>query len=146
MRPESRGSIRLKSRNPADAPEIRLNFLTAPSDMIQMKEGIRRTLEMIRQKGWDELRGKEVSPGLDASDDKALEGWIRSNAGTGYHAVGTCAMGTDAMAVTDNVGRVHGVSGLRIIDASLMPRLTTGNTNAPTIMIGEKLAAAVKSA
>lgn len=144
MRPQSRGSIRLKSRNPADAPEIRLNFLTAPSDMVEMKEGIRRTLEMIRQKGWDELRGSEVSPGLDPSDDKALEGWIRANAGTGYHAVGTCAMGSDGMAVTDGSGRVHGVRALRVVDASLMPRLTTGNTNAPTIMIGEKLAEAIR--
>jgi choline dehydrogenase len=144
MRPQSRGSVRLKSADPKAAPEIKLNFLTAPSDMKEMKEGVRKTLEIIKQKSWDELRDKEANPGLDTSDDKALEGWIRANAGTGYHAVSTCRMGTDAMAVTDNQGRVHGIAGLRIADASLMPRLTTGNTNAPTIMIAEKISDYIK--
>jgi choline dehydrogenase len=139
MRPKSRGTVRLKSADPKVAPEIRLNFLTASQDMTEMKQGVRRTLEMIHQKGWDELRGNIVSPDVEPSDDKALEGWIRANAGTGYHAVSTCRMGKDAMAVTNGEGLVHGVAGLRIIDASLMPTLVTGNTNASTIMMAEKL-------
>jgi choline dehydrogenase len=139
MRPKSRGTVRLESADPKAAPEIRLNFLTASEDMTEMKQGVRRTLDIIRQKGWDELRGGIVSPDVEPSDDKALEGWIRANAGTGYHAVSTCRMGKDAMAVTDGDGLVHGIAGLRVIDASLMPTLVTGNTNASTIMIAEKL-------
>ncbi len=144
MRPASRGSVRLKSADPKATPEIRFNYLSAPEDMAQMKEGVRHTLEMIRQRSWDALRGAEVSPGVDVADDGALDSWIRANAGTGYHAVGTCRMGSDALAVTDAEGRVHGIAGLRVVDASLMPRLVTGNTNAPTIMIAEKLADAIR--
>ncbi|WP_336749638.1 choline dehydrogenase [Pantoea vagans] len=140
MRPESRGHVTLKSKDPLDAPVIKLNFLDAIGDLEQLREGIRTTREMIAQKSWSTLRGVEVSPGINIQSDKELEGWIRANAGTGYHAVSTCRMGYDEMAVTDNEGRVHGVQGLRIIDASLMPYLTTGNTNAPTIMMAEKLA------
>ena len=105
-----------------------------------MIDGIRLTRTIIRQKGWDELRGAEVSPGDDVQSDSELEAWIRANAGTGYHAAGTCRMGSDGMAVTDSEGRVHGIAALRVADASLMPRLVTGNTNAVSIMIGEKLA------
>ncbi len=144
MRPESRGSVRLNLANPAAAPEIRFNYLTAPKDIAQMKDGVRRTLEIIRQRSWDKLRDKEVTPGIDINDDKALESWIRANAGTGYHAVSTCRMGIDAMAVTDGEGRVHGMAGLRVADASLMPCLVTGNTNAPTIMIAEKISDAIR--
>lgn len=139
MRPESRGKVSLRSADPKAAPMICFNYLTADEDMRQMKEGIRKTIAIIHQKSWDELRGKEVSPGVDLNNNRALEAWIRANAGTGYHAVSTCRMGKDKLAVTDGDGLVHGVSGLRVIDASLMPRLTTGNTNAPTIMIAEKL-------
>ena len=146
MRPKSRGTVRLKSADPTIAPEIRLNFLTHQDDMTEMKEGVRRTLDMIAQKGWDELRGTKVSPDVDPSDERALEEWIRANAGTGYHAVSTCRMGTDPMAVTDTNGLVHGVSGLRVVDASLMPALVTGNTNASTIMIAEKLSASIMRA
>ena len=146
MRPKNRGTVRLKSADPSMAPEIRLNFLTHQDDMTEMKEGVRRTLDMIAQKGWDELRGTKVSPDVDPSDERALEEWIRANAGTGYHAVSTCRMGTDPMAVTDTNGLVHGVSGLRVVDASLMPALVTGNTNASTIMIAEKLSASIMRA
>ena len=140
MRPESRGSVTLVDRNPRSAPRIQFNFLTQPADLQQMIEGIRLTRTIIRQRGWDALRGVEVSPGDDVQTDSELERWIRANGGTGYHAAGTCAMGTDSMSVTDEEGRVHGVEGLRVADASLMPRLVTGNTNAASIMIGDKLA------
>ncbi len=143
MRPKSRGRISLKSANPKDHPRIQIGFLTEDVDVKEMIEGVRKTREMIRQKSWDSLRGREVTPSADISTDKDLAAWIRKNAGTGYHAVGTCRMGVDEDAVTDGGGLVRGVEGLRIADASLMPALTTGNTNAPTIMIGEKISDAI---
>jgi choline dehydrogenase len=139
MRPASRGTVTLRSANPKDAPVIRFNYLTEPDDMSQLVEGVRKTQEMIRQRAWDELRGNQVSPPDDCEDVKGLERWIRANAGSGYHGVGTCRMGLDEGAVTDDEGRVHGVKGLRVVDASIMPRIVTGNTNAPTIMIAEKI-------
>ncbi|MNB98363.1 Oxygen-dependent choline dehydrogenase [compost metagenome] len=139
MRPESRGSVTLASKDPKAAPIIKLNFLTAPEDIRQLREGIRVTREIIAQRSWDELRGEELSPGKHIQSDAELDAWIRDNAGTGYHAVSTCRMGYDPMAVVDQDGRVHGLEGLRIVDASVFPRLTTGNTNAPTIMLAEKL-------
>ena len=143
MRPESRGRVTLRSVDPKADPKIQLNFLAERADMDQMLEGIAKTREMIRQKSWDYLRGEEITPGADNLSGPTLEQWVRANAGTGYHAVATCRMGTDAMAVTDGSGRVHGMAGLRVIDASLMPKLVTGNTNATTIMIAEKLSDAV---
>ncbi|AOE85898.1 choline dehydrogenase [Pseudomonas sp. TCU-HL1] len=139
MRPESRGSVTLSSRDPKAPPVIRLNFLTAPGDLEQLREGVRKTREIIAQRSWDELRGEEISPGKHIQSDAELDQWIRNNAGTGYHAVSTCRMGYDPMAVTDADGRVHGIENLRVVDASVFPRLTTGNTNAPTIMLAEKL-------
>jgi choline dehydrogenase len=143
MRPKSRGKVSLRSGNPKDHPRIRIGFLTEDADLKEMIEGVRKTREIIRQKSWDSLRGREVTPSADISSDKDLAAWIRQNAGTGYHAVATCRMGVDEDAVTDGAGRVRGVEGLRIADASLMPALTTGNTNAPTIMIGEKISDAI---
>ncbi len=140
MRPKSRGWVKLRSADPKADPRIQLNFLTEQQDMDQMIEGIAKTREMVAQRSWDELRGKEITPGAENRDRKELEPWIRANAGTGYHAVSTCRMGNDVQAVTDGSGRVHGVEGLRVVDASLMPLLVTGNTNASTIMIAEKLA------
>ncbi len=143
MRPKSRGKVSLRSANPKDTPKIEIGFLTQDADLKEMIEGVRKTREIIRQKSWDPLRGREVTPSSEISSDKDLAAWIRQNAGTGYHAVATCRMGVDEDAVTDENGLVRGVSKLRIADASLMPALTTGNTNAPTIMIGEKIADAI---
>lgn len=143
MRPKSRGRVGLKSKDPKSDPKIQLNFLAAPEDMVEMIEGIQKTHEMIKQKSWDHLRGVEITPGSSNLSGAALEAWVRANAGTGYHAVSTCRMGCDELAVTDSNGLVRGVEALRIIDASLMPRIVTGNTNAPTIMMAEKLADAV---
>lgn len=139
MRPQSRGSVTLRSKDPSAAPVIKLNFLDAYEDVRQLREGIKVTREMIAQRSWSALRGVEVSPGIDIQKDAEIEAWIRENAGTGYHAVSTCRMGVDDMAVTDNEGRVRGLGKLRVIDASVMPSLVTGNTNAPTIMLAEKL-------
>ncbi len=139
MRPQSRGSVTLRSADPQATPALRFNFLAEESDLTELVEGLRMTRDIIRQRSWDELRGKEVSPGSSIATDSDLRAWIRGNAGTGYHAVGTCRMGTDPTAVTDEDGRVHGIEALRVVDASLMPRIITGNTNAPTIMLAEKL-------
>ncbi|MGW7771507.1 choline dehydrogenase [Pseudomonas machongensis] len=139
MRPESRGSVTLASKDPKAAPIIRLNFLTAPGDMEQLREGVRKTRAIIAQRSWNELRGEEISPGKNIQSDAELDDWIRNNAGTGYHACSTCRMGVDPMSVVDQDGRVHGIERLRVVDASVFPALTTGNTNAPTIMLAEKL-------
>ena len=94
------------------------------------------------QEAFDQYRGQQLKPGagIDVDDDDSIDQWIRDTGETLYHPVGTCTMGSDPMAVTDEQGRVHKVSGLRVVDASLMPTLIGGNTNAPTIMIAEKIA------
>lgn len=139
MRPQSRGTVGLRSAEPADKPMLRFNYLTESSDLIQMIDGVHRVREIVRQRAWDGLRDRELAPGAAVADDEHIGAWIRLSAGTGYHAVGTCRMGVDSNSVTDGAGRVHGVSGLRVIDASLMPDIVTGNTNAATIMIAEKI-------
>ncbi len=144
MRPASRGSVTLCSADPFAPPAIRFNYLTQDSDVAEMVDGLRLTRDIIRQRSWDELRGEAVSPGSSLTTESELRAWIRGHAGTGYHAVGTCRMGTDPMAVTDEEGRVHGIEALRVVDASLMPHITTGNTNAPTIMLAEKLSDRVR--
>ncbi|VDC19214.1 choline dehydrogenase [Pseudogemmobacter humi] len=143
MHPESQGSIRLKSADPKARPELRFNYLSAGDDLKRLARGIRMTQEMVRQSAWDGIRGAAFSPDADVTDDAGLEAWIRKEANTGYHPVATCRMGSDDMSVTDQQGRVHGIEGLRVIDASLMPNLPTGNTNASTIMLAEKLSDAV---
>jgi choline dehydrogenase len=140
LRPDSRGHVKLRSANPMDDPLIQLNLLTAPTDMAQMLEGISITREIVSERAWDGLRGDEVTPGRESVAGPTLEAWVRANAGTNYHAVATCRMGSDNDAVTDASGHVIGVRSLRVIDASLMPYLVSANTNAATIMIAEKLA------
>ncbi|MFO1173402.1 MAG: choline dehydrogenase [Hyphomicrobiaceae bacterium] len=140
MHPKSRGRIKLKSADPSVHPELKFNYFSDPDDVRTLAIGVQRTKEMVRQRGWDELRNEDISPGPDARDLTQIESWVRANAGSGYHPVATCRMGSDAGAVTDQTGKVHGMEGLRVVDASLMPTLTTGNTNAPTIMMAEKLA------
>ncbi|MEO3427457.1 choline dehydrogenase [Pelagibius sp. CAU 1746] len=144
MRPESTGSVSLRSRDPAAKPVIRFNFLSHQSEVRQLIDGIRRTREVIRQPAWDELRGDETGPGAGAASDSEIEAWIRASGYSGYHASCTCRMGADDLAVTDAEGRVHGMEGLRVADASIFPRIITGNTNAPTIMAAEKIADAIR--
>jgi choline dehydrogenase len=144
MRPKSRGKVLLRSANPKDDPYIQMGFLTDDEDVQEMIEGVRMTQEIIRQKAWDGLRDREITTTGNCSTDKDLTNWIRRNASTGFHASSTCRMGVDDAAVTDSEGRVRGVEGLRVADASIMPALTTGNTNAPTIMIGEKIADSIR--
>jgi len=144
MRPASRGRVKLKTANPTDHPTIRFNYLEAESDRRQMVDGVRRTREMIRQRAWDEFRGKEITPGPDAKTDAEILAWIRSIGSTEFHPSSSCRMGTDERSVTDEQGRVHGVEALRVIDASIMPSNVTANLNAPVIMIAEKLADAIR--
>ncbi|MFJ4068623.1 choline dehydrogenase [Pseudomonas sp. NPDC089996] len=143
LHPKSRGSVTLKSADPTAAPALRFNYLTDPFDIKTLTDGVEMTREMVRLSAWDELRKGGFGNVTEMKTRAELENWVRDNSGSGYHPVGTCKMGFDDMSVTDEDGKVHGLDGLRVIDASLMPTLTTGNTNAPTIMIAEKLSDAV---
>ena len=140
MRPRSKGRLTLKSANPAESPSIVHNYLQHPEDLHDLAAGVRRTLEIIRQKAWDPIRGKALVPELEDIDDNGLNAWLRGTASTQYHPCGTCRMGYDDESVVDESGRVNGVENLRVVDASIIPRLTSGNLNAPTIMVAEKIA------
>lgn len=140
LRPESRGFIALKSLEPGTPPLIQPNYLSAESDRIALREGVKITRRVFAQKPFDAYRGPEMAPGAHVQTDGEIDAWIRANAETIYHPVGTCKMGNDPMAVVDGALRVRGVEGLRVVDASVMPSLVGGNTNAPTIMIAEKAA------
>lgn len=139
-RPRSRGRVTIVSNDPLDRPSIDPCYLSDPDDLRLMPEIIRRSREIAMQPAFDNVRGVEVSPGERnaAADDLIAD--IRACASTSFHPVGSCKMGTDAMAVVDPELRVHGLEGLRIADASVMPTMITGHPNAPTIMIAEKAA------
>jgi choline dehydrogenase len=142
-RPDSRGSVMAKSADPFEHPSIRPGYLTAESDLDVMIAGLREARRIFAQPALAaHSLGETVPTGLVASDGE-LAGFSRSAGGTLYHQVGTCRMGEDPAAVVDSRLRVRGIGALRVIDASIMPTLTTGNTNAPSIMIGEKGAAMI---
>jgi len=145
LRPYSRGEIRLRSSNPLNAPSIRANYLTDPRDMDVMLEGVKLARSLAMTTAFARYRGRELHPGVDAKDDQALRAHIVKFTETLYHPVGTCKMGDDGAAVVDAELRVHGVEGLRVVDASVMPTVPGGNTNAPTIMIAEKAADLIKA-
>lgn len=138
MRPDSRGSITLRSADPRDPPLIRPNHLSAPRDIAVLREGVKRLREVFAQSPFDPYRGRELSPGPDVRTDAQIEAYIRANAESSYHCVGTCRMGADEASVVDGALRVRGVEGLRVIDASVMPVVTSANTAAPTMMIAER--------
>ena len=146
LRSESTGSIHIKSSNPAEPPAIRFNFLSTEHDRTGVLAAIRKGRELMATSPMKEVTGEEIAPGAHLQKDDELLEWVRKNAETTYHPIGTCKMGADPMAVVDPELRVHGIAGLRIADASIMPTLTSGNTNAPTIMIGEKCAEMVLAA
>ncbi len=145
LRPESRGSIHLKSAYPKDAPAIRPNFFHEEIDRRTHVAGLKIARQIITQPAFAGYRESEILPGADCRTDDELLDYARANGSTVYHPVGTCKMGNDPMAVVDDQLRVHGISGLRVADASIMPRLASGNTNAPAIMIAEKAADMVKA-
>jgi choline dehydrogenase len=138
LRPESRGFIALKSTDPTMQPLIQPNYLDVEADRIVMREGVRMTREIFHQKAFDVYRGPELLPGADIQSDEEIDAWIRKTGETIYHPVGTCKMGNDDNAVVDGELKVRGVENLRVVDASVMPTLVGGNTNAPTLMIAEK--------
>jgi len=140
MRSLSRGRVRLKSRNPHDPPLIQFNYMADTSDWRELRAGIRITREIMAQPAMAAYCGEEISPTSDISSDTDLDDFIRARAETAYHPCGTNAMGHHAMAVVDGQGLVHEVEGLRVVDASIMPQIITGNLNAPTIMMAEKIA------
>ena len=148
LRPRSRGRILLNSSNPADKARIEAGYLTdeGGGDLRHMIECVRLARELLAQPAFAPYRGDEIFPGADAKDDKAIETFIRAKAETIYHPVGSCRMGRDEMSVVDPQLRVRGVEGLRVIDASVMPKLIGGNTNAPTIMIAERAADLIRDA
>ena len=139
-KPKSRGWVKLKSSDPEAPPEIVFNYFAEEEDREAFRAGLRWTREIFAQPALDEYRGKEVSPGPDVQTDEQIDQWLAETAETAYHPAGSCRMGTDAMAVVDPECRVHGVRNLRVVDSSIMPTVTNGNLNAPTIMIGEKAA------
>jgi choline dehydrogenase-like flavoprotein len=148
LRPESRGTLRLKSADMRDAPAIDLGFMTAESDMDILVEGVRLVRRIFAQPalasaGGRALRMDDFGPGT--GDENAIRAYIRENADSLFHPVGTCKMGIDKMAVVDPHLRVRGIEGLRVADASIMPTLVGGNTNAPAIMIGEKAADLIRA-
>ena len=140
LRPASRGEVRLRSARPQDPPRIQPRYLSEPGDLEVLLEGMRLSREIIAATPFAPFRGREVFPGEGVNARQELEAILRRKAETIYHPAGTCRMGGDAASVVDAELRVRGVEGLRIADASVMPRLIGGNTNAPTIMIAEKAA------
>jgi choline dehydrogenase len=140
QKPESKGHIRLKSKDPFAAPAIQPNYLSSGADLAACVEGVKLAREIFGSKIFNRFRGKEWWPGEAAKTDDDLAGHIRETAETIYHPVGTLRMGNDAMAVVDDKLRVRGVEGLRVVDASVIPFQITGHTNAPTIAIAEKAA------
>ena len=145
LRPESTGTVRLKTTDPLAPAAISLNYFATENDRRVMREGVRRTREICAQPALAPYTSNEIWPGAEKTSDEAMDAHIQANCETNYHPVGTCRMGTDERAVCDAGGRVRGVRGLRVADASIMPKIVSGNTNAPSIMIGEKIADAVKA-
>ncbi len=140
QRPEARGEITLKSGDPLAHPAIQPNYLQNETDLRTLRDGFKIVREVFRQKAFDPYRGDEFMPGPKVQTDAEIDDYHRATGETLYHPVGTCKMGQDDMAVVDDTLRVRGIDGLRVVDASVMPRLVSGNTNAPTIMIAEKAA------
>lgn len=139
-RPESRGTVKLASADPLDRPIIDFNYFSAEDDLRCAVVGVRWNLKILYGKAFDDIRGQEVAPGISNRSDAELENFVRRTASTTWHPTGTCKMGQDDMAVVDAQLRVHGVEGLRVVDASIMPAVVSGNTNAPVMMIAEKAA------
>ena len=140
MRPKSLGRVTIRSADPAAAPSIRFNYLADPQDVRDLRASVQLTREILAQSALAPYRGEELNPGDGIQSDADIDAWVRRGVETCYHPVGTCRMGPDPRgAVVDAECRVHGVVGLRVIDASIMPAIVSGNTNAPTIMIAEKM-------
>ncbi|MBT8055103.1 MAG: choline dehydrogenase [Xanthomonadales bacterium] len=141
LRPQSRGELKLKSANPLEPPALQPNYLGADYDREMMLECVRLSREVFAQEAFKPYAGEEMAPGTEVRSAEALLGFIREKSESIYHPIGTCKMGTDGMAVVDPALQVRGIEDLWVVDASVMPTLVSGNTNAPTIMIAEKFTA-----
>ncbi|MEP7282472.1 MAG: GMC oxidoreductase, partial [Rubrivivax sp.] len=147
LQPLSRGSVTLTSADPRTPPRIDPNFLGERDDLERLMRGFKLMREVLEQPALGALGGRELATSSSARTDAEIEGFLRGHADTIYHPVGSCRMGPDPRRdVVDAALRVHGVDGLRVVDASVMPRITSGNTNAPTIMIAEKAADLIRAA
>ncbi len=144
MRPTSSGYVKIVSSDPRKHPEIRFNYLETEQDRQEFRDGVHLTREIFAQSAFDEFRGQEIAPGKTVQSDAEIDEFVRSKAESAYHASCTCPMGKDGQGVVDSGGKVHGVKNLRITDASIMPSIASGNLNAPTIMIAEKIADQIK--
>jgi choline dehydrogenase len=142
MRSKSRGWVRLKSTDPADPPRIQFNYMSHPEDWIETRACVRLTREIFAQHAFDPYRGREIKPGAECVSDEAIDAFVRDHIDTAYHPSCTCKMGSpaDPSAVVDPETRVIGVEALRVVDSSIMPSITNGNLNAPTIMLAERAA------
>ncbi|WP_233973544.1 choline dehydrogenase [Pectobacterium versatile] len=140
MRSLSRGRVQVRSKDAREHPSILFNYMSTEQDWQEFRDAIRITREIMAQPALDKYRGREISPGLEVQTDDELDEFIRTHAETAFHPSCSCKMGEDEMAVVDGQGRVHGMEGLRVVDASIMPQIITGNLNATTIMIAEKIA------
>jgi choline dehydrogenase len=145
MRPTSRGHVKIKSADPYQAPSILFNYMSTEQDRKEMRAAVRLTREIFNQPAFDPFRAQAVSPTEDVVSDRDIDAYIREHAESALHPSCTCRMGNDELAVTDGYGRVHGVVGLRVIDASIMPSVVSGNLNAPTIMLAEKMADIIRN-
>ena len=143
LRETSRGWIKLRSADPSAAPLIQPNLLATERDRVDLRKTLKVTREIFAQKAFDNYRGAELQPGPEVKSDAEIDAFIRAAAGSAYHPSCSCKMGSDAMAVVDGECRVQGVEGLRVVDASIMPSIVSGNLNAPTIMLAEKAAAMI---
>ena len=139
MKPTSRGEINLCSANPLEAPRIKFNYNATEGDRSVMRSGIRMADDILSQSSFDDYRGARLRPTVDIDSDEQLNRFVREFAESAYHPSGTCRMGVDDRAVVDATGLVRGVSGLRVVDASIMPEITNGNLNAPVVMMAEKI-------
>ncbi len=142
MRSKSRGWVRLASKDPFDKPKILFNYLSEPDDWTEMRACVRLTREIFAQPAFDRYRGRELQPGADVQSDEQIDAFVRAKVESAYHPSCSCKMGDvgDPKAVVDHEARVRGLEGLRVVDSSIMPSITTGNLNAPTIMLAEKAA------
>jgi choline dehydrogenase len=145
LRPESLGSVHIRSPNHDVHPAIRFNFLRDSIDQRTMADGFRMMRRIVESPAMDGLRGEEYSPGKEVESDEQVLTWIRNNSQTAYHPIGTCRMGRGPNTVVDDHLRVHGLERLRIADASIFPTMPSGNTNAPAIMVGEKAADLIRA-
>ncbi len=142
MRSKSRGWVRLASRDVRDKPRILFNYLSQPEDWLEMRACVRLTREVFAQPAFDRYRGREIQPGAAVQTDEQIDAFIREKVESAYHPSCSCKMGApdDELAVVDPTLKVRGLEGLRVVDSSVMPSVTTGNLNAPTIMLAEKAA------